>query len=141
IESAVDIGMEVRVRLLNRRDDVGARRKVKYVVGSRASPAHGAFVGDISFDDPHAGVAFVPAKITAAPDHEAVEHTDRPALGDEAIDQMASDEACPSRDDVESHPLPRTAPSRRLANKPPRSTGCVDAEVLGLSPNLTGIQR
>jgi hypothetical protein len=101
-EGAVDIGAVVGVRLADRRHDVGTRREMENALDAIGGAPNRGRVGDVALDDLDPGIAVVLAQVLAPADHETVEHAHRTAIRDQAIDQMASDEARSAGDKIDA---------------------------------------
>jgi hypothetical protein len=85
---------------LDRRNDVGTRGEVE----NPLDPLHGtgdcSGIGDVAFDDFKPGLVRVLREICAPAHDQAVEHTDRPALAQQPIDKVTSDEARTTGDQI-----------------------------------------
>src|SRR5258708_36399126 len=93
VERAIDVRSEISLGLLDRRHDVCPGGEVKYPARACRGAHHGRLVRDVTFDDLQAGISLVLPQVAAASNHEAVEHPNHLALPDQAVDQMAADEA------------------------------------------------
>src|SRR6185295_7115092 len=67
---------------------------MKHALGASTGGIDSILVRDICFDNVQPRVALVLLKIGAPADDEAIEDAHMPALVDQAIDEVASDEAC-----------------------------------------------
>ena len=70
----------------------------------------GAFVGHVSLDQLDARIVVVLGEIGTATDDEVVEYPNVSAVRDQAIDQMAADEARTTRYEITTGFLPHDAP-------------------------------
>ena len=103
-ERAIDIGAKIGFRLLNRRNDVSARRKMENSFRARTRRIDGTHIGNIGLDDLKARIAVVLLQIAAPADNEIVEDANMAALVDQPIDKMASDEARTPCDQIKHRP-------------------------------------
>lgn len=115
-ERAIDVGAEVGFRLLNRRNDVSARRKMKNSFRVRTRPIDRMHIANIRLDDLKARIAVVLFQIAAPTDNEVVQDADLAALVDQPIDKMASDEARTARDQINQN-----APANLCRQRPTHS--------------------
>src|SRR5258705_11081850 len=132
VERAIDVRSEIGLGLLDRRHDVGPGGEMEYPARARTGAHHGRLVRDVTVDDLQAGISLVLPQVAAASNPEAVEHPNHLALRDQAVDQMAADEAPTSCDEVQSHYCPQFA--RTIIDAAPRS---MRRPILALSPPLS----
>ena len=101
-ECTADVRAEIRFRLLDRRNDVRARRKMKDSLRARASRIDRSLVGNIGFDDFQPRVPVMLPKICAPADDKAIEDADAPAFVDQTINEMTADETCAASDQIQN---------------------------------------
>src|SRR5262249_361744 len=93
-KGAVDIGAKISLRQLDRRDDIGARREMKHPVRAGADVVDAGAFGHIRPRLAHLEptVAAMLLKIGAPSDRKVIEDAHAPALAEQSIDQVATNE-------------------------------------------------
>src|SRR5579863_5012366 len=128
--AAIDIGIEIPLRMLNRGHDIGQPSKVEDAVGALEKIYHAAAIADARFDKAEPRICAVLRQVRPAPDGEIIDRHDAPPLSQQRIDEMAADEPRAARHDIERQHDHRTP-------MPHQST--VRAEGLNMSVCLAGM--